>query len=82
MNTSREEFLLRVRAAQRIAVRHDDDGPAPDDPHPLPALPRFATPAGARLERFCANLATMGGRHAAPASHAELPAWFAAQFPG
>lgn len=86
MSTSREEFLMRVRAAQRVAVR-DEDGSHPgrvaaDDPHPLPELPRFATPAGGRLERFCANLATMGGRHAAPASHAELPGWFAERFPG
>ncbi|WP_414445123.1 LutC/YkgG family protein [Burkholderia sp. 22PA0106] len=89
MSTTREEFLLRVRAAQRVAVREDGGAArAPfaaasgDDPHPLPALPVFDTPPGDRRERFCASLATMGGKHVALDSVQDLPGWFAERFPG
>lgn len=87
MSVSREEFLMRVRAAQRVAVREDGGNGSfaaigGDDPHPLPVLPVFETPAGDRLERFRASLATMGGKCVTPASRAELPGWFAERFPG
>ncbi len=79
MSATREEFLLRVRAAQRVAVGGEGIG---DDPHPLPELPRFDAPPGDRLERFLASLATMGGRHVALDSPAQLAGWFAERFPG
>lgn len=83
MSTSREEFLVRVRAAQRMAPR-EDDRPADGgrDPFPLPALPVFDTPAGDRTERFAANLVAMGGKPVALDGAQALSAWLAQQFPG
>jgi L-lactate dehydrogenase complex protein LldG len=82
MNPSREEFLVRVRAAQRVALREDDrpaDGAG--DPFPLPVLPVFDTPAGDRTERFGASLVAMGGKLVALDNAHALSAWLAQQFP-
>ena len=83
MSTSREEFLVRVRAAQRVTLR-DDERPADGtrERFPLPELPVFETPAGDRRERFGDNLIAMGGKLAALGSAQALPAWLAERFPG
>ncbi|WP_287497469.1 LUD domain-containing protein [Pandoraea sp. CB10b_02] len=83
MSTSREAFLVRVRAAQRVALR-EDDHPAPGarDPFALPPLPVFDTPAGDRTERFGTNLTTMGGELVALGDARELCEWLAERFPG
>lgn len=96
MNTSREEFLVRVRAAQRVALRDDDRAAGDDARHrvidrasdlaadrfPLPELPVFDTPAGDRQERFGNNLVAMGGKLAALDNAQALPDWLAEHFPG
>lgn len=83
MSTSRNEFLVRVRAAQRVTLR-DDERPADGtrERFPLPELPVFETPAGDRRERFGDNLIAMGGKLAALGSAQALPAWLAERFPG
>ena len=83
MSTSREEFLVRVRAAQRVTLR-DDERPADGtrERFPLPELPVFETPAGDRRERFGDNLIAMGGKLASLGSAQALPAWLAERFPG
>lgn len=83
MSTSREAFLVRVRAAQRVALR-DDDHPAEGarEPFPLPALPVFETPGGDRCDRFGKNLVAMGGKLATLDNAQALAAWLAERFPG
>lgn len=83
MNTSREEFLVRVRAAQRVALR-DDEHPAQGarERFPLPDLPLFETPAGDRCERFGNHLAAMGGKLATLDNAHALTTWLAERFPG
>jgi L-lactate dehydrogenase complex protein LldG len=83
MSTSRNEFLTRVRAAQRVALRDDDH--AADvvyERFPLPMLPVFDTPEGNRRERFERSLVAMGGKLATLDYAHELPAWLAERFPG
>ncbi|VVD71512.1 hypothetical protein PCE31106_00625 [Pandoraea cepalis] len=83
MSTSRNEFLVRVRAAQRVSLRDDErtvDGAY--EPFPLPVLPVFETPEGDRCERFGLNLVAMGGKLATLDHARELPAWLAERFPG
>jgi L-lactate dehydrogenase complex protein LldG len=48
MTTTRDAFLAKIRAAQPAG-------------RPRPDVPLFDTPPGARLERFRAALAAMGG---------------------
>ncbi|VVE86235.1 LutC/YkgG family protein [Pandoraea bronchicola] len=83
MSTSREEFLVRVRAAQRVALR-DDGHPAEGalERFPLPVLPVFETPAGDRCERFGSHLVAMGGKLATLDNAQALAAWLAERFPG
>nr|WP_023873061.1 MULTISPECIES: LUD domain-containing protein [Pandoraea] len=83
MNMSREAFLVRVRAAQRVALR-DDDHPADGtrEPFPLPALPVFETPAGDRHKRFGQQLVAMGGKLVTLDDAPALTRWLAERFPG
>lgn len=83
MSTSRNEFLMRVRAAQRVALRDDDHAAdASCERFPLPVLPVFDTPEGDRRERFGDNLVAMGGKLATLDCAHDLPAWLAERFPG
>lgn len=74
MSLTREEFLIRVRASERVNIELTD--------HPLPELPLFDTPSGDRTERFCASLTTMGGKHVCLDSADTLAAWYANAFSG
>jgi L-lactate dehydrogenase complex protein LldG len=74
MSFTREAFLNRVRASERRASESID--------YPLPELPLFDTPPGNRIERFCASLTAMGGRHVCIDSVDALAAWYANTFPG
>jgi len=73
MSNSRDEILVRVRAAEQGIARTQH--------YALPDLPYFPCPAGNRSDRFCSRLASMGGDCVAMASIGAFADWFCKRFP-